>query len=142
MREIKYRAWNFKEKKMYQIEAIDMRFERVTVTKKNADGQEYEAYFNFDEIALMQYTGVKDRDGNEFCEGDAVEYCDGDNGDMKGIVQFYEGSFVIMDSTVSEAEFDPEYDIVSLYDISITERSNITIVGNIHEQPELLYSED
>ena len=59
MREIKYRAWNIKEKKMYQIEAIDMRFERVTVTKKNADGQEYEAYFNFDEIALMQYTGVK-----------------------------------------------------------------------------------
>lgn len=142
MREVKYRAWSIQEKKMYQVEAIDMRFEQVTVTKKNEYGQEYEAFFKFDDIVLMQYTGIKDGNGNEFCEDDAVEYCDGENGDMKGVIRFIEGSFVIADSTISEADFDPEYDIVSLYDISITARSNITIVGNIHEQPELLYSED
>lgn len=47
MREIKFRAWNFYEKKMYRLEAIDVRFELATVTKQNSDKQDYDAYFRF-----------------------------------------------------------------------------------------------
>ena len=62
MREIKFRAWNLRDKKMYQ------------------NVQECEEYYNacfsswlkpeFD--ALMQFTGLKDKDGKEIYEGDIL----------------------------------------------------------------------
>ena len=137
MREIKFRAWNFYEKKMYRLEAIDVRFELATVTKQNSDIQDYDAYFRFSEIELMQYTGLKDQNNAEIYESYIVKFdpqspCgdefynprDGEIGEV--ILDF--GSFVVrpIDKKREGLHF------------SLSELGDWVVVGNIYENKILI----
>jgi uncharacterized phage protein (TIGR01671 family) len=109
MREIKFRAWN-----------------------KWADRNEM-AYFNLDTCMLdtlaynapiMQYTGLKDKNGKEIYEGDVVNRSFPGGVEFKGTVKFYECAFWIDNGKQSVGLF--------------SEIDEITILGNIYENPELL----
>lgn len=63
MREIKFRAWEKNLKEIIQVYNID--FENRLINK---DG----VWRMFNEIELMQYTGLKDKNGREIYEGDIV----------------------------------------------------------------------
>ncbi|MFR7230286.1 YopX family protein [Streptococcus pneumoniae] len=92
--------------------------------------------YDFDEIELMQSTGLKDKNGKEIFEGDIVrttrflgradeiggfyEY----DKEFIGIVKQLEGSWVI----------DTGSDAVCLW----TEIEENEIIGNVYENPELL----
>ena len=69
-----------------------------------------------------QYTGLKDKNGTRIFEGDIV-ICDY----FCGVVNFYEGTWC-----VTEEDNYPEY----LYDVI-----DLKIIGNIHDNPELLKGE-
>lgn len=129
MREIKFRAWNKEKKEM--IDADCLAFEEHEPLKDQLANCEY----------LMQYTGLKDRNGKEIYEGDIVKlvkiennYCakfDDINTDTyQYYVVFYSMSwYAVGNSNVS-------------YDISdfISDQYNICleVIGNIYENPELL----
>jgi uncharacterized phage protein (TIGR01671 family) len=65
MREIKFRAWERYLKEIIPVENINF------VNRMINTGS---AWRLFDEIDLMQYTGLKDKNGKEIYEGDIVEY--------------------------------------------------------------------
>ncbi len=89
-------------------------------------------YWMDTDYELMQYTGLKDKNGREIYEGDIVEY---DNG-CKGQVVFKCGQFYAYDGYASNSE-DAE---MKLYDDSppFEEGFEIEVIGNIYENKDLL----
>src|SRR3954462_12149155 len=61
MREIKFRVWN-KDKREWERHAIGMSTSGELITNHNED------------FELVQYTGLKDKDGREIYEGDIVRF--------------------------------------------------------------------
>jgi uncharacterized phage protein (TIGR01671 family) len=63
MREIKFRAWEKNLKEIIPIDSINFEHKMVNMNS---------AWRFFNEIELMQYTGLKDKNGKEIYEGDII----------------------------------------------------------------------
>lgn len=116
MREIKFRVWNVEE--MGEVITVDW-LEKKVVYLRKGDKEMFSAYFK--DCKLMEYTGLKDKDGIEIYEGDILidrhteELCQ---------IEFEEGKFVASFSTYVT-------DLSEVY-------QDLEIVGNIYENSELL----
>ena len=145
MREIKFRAW---DKIDERIIVDDQKFIPVKVTSKGvmrlSPHYEEKLYKFIDDnrFDLMQYTGLKDKNGKEVYEGDIVKivYKDCEGGGWhsiskeKGRVYFdvYWGvKFDCSDATQRTA--DSWKSTIGTRDVQ-----DVEVIGNIHENPELL----
>ena len=72
MREIKFRAWVKSKRKMYHDVRVGSGGMSIYGFKKEYPNEW--VYFHPEDIQLMQYTGLKDKNGKEIYEGDIV-YC-------------------------------------------------------------------
>lgn len=151
MRTIKFRCWDKKGRfEMANVEVLDWNDKYVVVDEAwNEDREtgEAECVANFDEIELMQFTGLTDKHGVEIYEGDIVEFNDkwewykgayaikmlfADNEEQAVLKKKYEAEPMYR----IKVEFDPtEGYNLSKYDLS---QGRYTIVGNIYENPELI----
>ena len=136
MREIKFRAWNIVHNLIYYKE----------------EGQSNASFFNNcpeSIYKLMQFTGLKDKNGKEIYEGDVLrvyDYNDTWNDGAIGDVDWDEecGGFrfnwKILLAKSGEKDFrKPISTICSSAGYNSNERENIIeVIGNIYENPELL----
>ena len=92
-REIKFRAWDKINNKMYPISGIS--FTNKDVWLQISDEQIMGA--NFNEIEIMQYTSLKDKNDKEIYEGDILSYYHNAVGQLKRVVIYKYGAFAYRD---------------------------------------------
>ena len=116
MREIKFRAWAVEEEKMY-----------YSPLMQEWDG--FDAWLRLDcenndisegSVKLMQYTGLKDKNGKEIYEGDVLRFETG----CLGVVIYEPPSWGV--------------DWGGVTNFGGIFYNKAEIIGNIHENPELL----
>ncbi|MGN4599615.1 YopX family protein [Bacillus cereus group sp. MYBK245-2] len=75
MREIKFKAYVKEMNLVLPVLSIQFDFKKVEVPATYSNHIDTE-YFNFEQVELIQYTGLKDSKGNEIYEGDIVKISD------------------------------------------------------------------
>ena len=122
MREYKFRCWDTKNKEMLEVQELDY--------KDSYNGEPmirttmYNDYFDTEDMILMQYTGLKDKNGKEIYEGDIVYIMPEDE---RGIIRWDNETaryVVIYDNIISD--FDNWYG------------KDLEVIGNEFDNPELL----
>lgn len=124
MRDLKFRAWDNKKKSF--IEIYQIQFSHDNTPLKIIDCEDSNIYK--DDYVLMQYTGLKDKNGKEIYEGDIVKITSGGYGNIYE-VKFEFGCFYAGWHNGSSTTKRPKL-IVSRF----TE-----IIGNIYENQKLLH---
>ena len=131
MRPIKFRAWEKNMNAMIPVENIDFLAKQINTNS---------AWRMFHEIELMQYTGLKDKNGVEIYEGDIVnitQYFGGHPyGETKHIIKRSKYTNNLVADSESGDWRTPE--------VSMTFRSSddYEVIGNVYEDKELLGEEE
>ncbi|EAD5543117.1 hypothetical protein AK00_05240 [Listeria monocytogenes] len=134
MRESEFRAFVKRKKEMFPV--TDLRFNRYEKDAVGVSGcgDPYctmcDDWYNFDDVLLMQYTGLKDKNGKKIFEGDIVINSKGQIGYIAFLVQ--EAGFVVVlknsDYRLGHRNTNECYERATHH----------KIIGNIHENPELM----
>jgi len=127
MREIKFRAWSIPDKRMSHQEPNGY-FKGAYYSTDYKALQDVNLGIliqkhNLGSIILMQYTGLKDKNGKEIFEGDIVklkEY------NFYFRVEYKEAGYMLVNNAMCQ------------YELSNLAIKNGEIIGNIYESPELL----
>ena len=117
--ELKFRAWNKRTKEMVYIDDLYW-FEENQVHQQGDEDWE-----------IMQHTGLKDKNGVAIYEGDVVNVCEEYGSDSYSplVVDFRKGCFILRQSDYMEQHRPiTEVDFLQVYEV----------IGNIHENPDLL----
>lgn len=123
-REFKYRAWLKEEKKMVIVETIDFSEKSIQYLEKNEIIDAYLLRTTFlEDIELMQYTGIKDKNDVEIYEGDIIICKYGPEIMME--VKWVDEGF----RTLGKYNGDNYVGYV---------KNSAEVIGNIYENPELL----
>lgn len=126
MRDIKFRAWDEKRKVMFSDKALCLVIHfNGELNHFDTDG-EIMGTGNTEQIPLMQYTGIKDKNGKEIYEGDIVL------SPQRAIQRvFYSEQFAAF---LCEDIYRQNGEIGDTW---IVEKED-EVIGNIYENPELL----
>jgi len=111
MRPIKFRAWD-KQNKRWIVDFQVMpngTIRRLKPTEDHPEGLEWQSV-NGEDIDLVQYTGLKDKNGKEIYEGD--------------VMKNYDYHFFVVEWNKKNARWDNCF--------------GREVIGNIYENPELL----
>ena len=152
MREIKFRVWSNLDKKMFiagelELAEDDNGEDYYSVSYYNPDKKYWEHLIGRENIELMQYTGLKDKNGVEIFEGDVVKcYNKHLNYDFSSDKNIPGYGFAVIKNSGWSFYYDkikadnkwffyyPEGDNFYPDNIDMI----IEVIGNIYENPELL----
>lgn len=118
-RQIKFRAWD-SENGMVNVQTLFW----------NQDGELQMPYFTLNGGVLMQYTGLKDKNGVEIYEGDIVDYY---KEEKKWEIRLCPYSGITLNRNNYQKGEDNCND-----DPFFIEFDRVEIIGNIYQNPELI----
>ena len=124
MREIKFRAWVKEKKAIFEVILINYVTKKVTYLLERVGHLLSIRDAKFNDVELMQYTGLKDKNGKEIYEGDIVTL---HNSRYKVIFNMEQARFVLRDD-----KFEMEIPFTN------NNCKRMEVVGNIYENPELI----
>lgn len=143
MREIKFRAYIGLENNIKDVITIDFDNKSIGVLDVNLMGHPFIKIWDFDQVELMQYTGLKDKNGADIYEGDILELINEADRRVNAICKFGERRLIHGGYTIEiqglyfEVEGRKTNPVIcnykGLHDLEIME-----VRGNIYEKPELL----
>jgi len=123
IRNIKFRAWTKEQKQM--VEVVELNFYQATMASIYGDyasGEREWDLKDFENVELMQYVGLKDKNGTEIYEGDVIVW------EYNEIPQ--------------EVKWDNSIGGYSTKRYHLWRAINkMEVIGNIYENPELLQEE-
>lgn len=98
------------------------RYHRIYPGYAESDcGDLYPDWYEVDPKTVGQYTGLTDKNGTKIFEGDILEFRRG----RYHVVKFEDGGFIFTDTA-----------------IPVHHANHFEVIGNIHDNPELLEEED
>ena len=126
MRDIKFRAWDKQTKRLFQVQALQFYGANNTVDACWTNGVDFDGEStlgepelnNLHNLELMQYTGLKDKNGVEIYEGDIVKL------NIPTYKTFTKVIHTLYDAFVLES--------------NVESNDYIEILGNIHNNPDIL----
>lgn len=123
----KFRAWLKNDKKMIEVSFIDYDTKLIGL---NIDLEVI--IFDFDDVILMQSTGLKSDLEEELFEGDIIlwTYWNEFEDEVRAEIVFENGMFKLLDTLTRKEVWDNLFDCI--------ENCNVYLVGNIYQNPELL----
>jgi len=123
MREIKFRAWVNIGNTPYMAQVTDIEYNNGKIVSIGCLGDHTQWFEG--QFILMQFTGLKDKNGVEIYEGDYLKVKD-----------CYQDIFIVEYHPLSFCLFDGKDGCMSDFDWEDWERSEV--IGNSFENPELL----
>lgn len=146
MRDIKFRAWDKETNSMHDVTEISFNEDgSIDGTLKSITGRFYfnervhVRGFNYewiDDVILMQYTGLHDKNGKEIYEGDVLEFEDKSGkasvayNQNKAQYQLSKLKHKSSNIIIKNAQIDLNTNCIS--------EDELKVIGNIYENPELL----
>ncbi|MDR1695614.1 MAG: YopX family protein [Endomicrobium sp.] len=124
-RQVKFRAWIKEQKEMLEVHWLNCILEKIS----SDDEHGVPHYYNFDEIELMQYIGLKDKNGKEIYEDDFVVY----DGYLYKIIWLEDEACFKMEEVLKSHPENAE-----IFSIEEFGANSLIVDGNIYDNPELL----
>lgn len=136
MREIKFKAFDKIDNRIAGVRQIEFKqngdIDFFVIIKPKVINKQGDLYYEFpkrqpNEFELLEYTGLKDKKGNEIYEGDIIKSGFGE----KVIVEYIEkiASFrLITNHTQTKENFE----------LSKSWANDVKVIGNKYENPELI----
>lgn len=135
VREIKFRAWDIKDKIMWYPTLISIgslyRNELYSHPSKKFDHEKGNliSYGENGDHELMQYTGLKDKNGKEIYEGDILYR------ETRG---WFDTNKIYKEKVIVKYKSDGFYGKGTSLRFFLTSKTPFYVIGNIYENPELL----
>lgn len=129
-REIKFKAWDKQAKKMIKVSDIHQEDYCLVLT---LDGTLLDIAFSRDDVMngkveLLQWTGLRDKEGTEIYEGDIIKWNTG-IGFIKYVADDYSLGFEV-ELIAGSKFYDYDYDQISW--------GSVEVIGNIHSHLDLI----
>ena len=125
-REIKFRAWGGKHFEMCEVLVISFDTKDAYIKYFGEALQDYiKEYVPLEKLKLMQFTGLKDRNGKEIYEGDILQL--GECTGVRRIIIWAKDSYATTNIIGERVSIPLPQDWHKMH-----------LIGNIHENPELL----